>query len=41
MKVITTRTEVIIIKKNKFKVKEIDKNAHEEHGAVSSTGPYS
>ena len=22
-------------------VKEIDKNAHEEHGAVSSTGPYS
>ena len=36
---IITRTEVI--KKNKFKVKEIDKNAHEEHGAVSSTGPYS
>ena len=24
-----------------FKVKEIDKNANEEHGAVSSTGPYS
>ena len=24
-----------------FKVKEIDRNAHEEHGAVSSTGPYS
>ena len=39
MKLITTRTEVI--KKNKFKVKEIDKNAHEEHGAVSSTGSYS